>query len=242
VPIPSGLIEALSEQLDISATYGPPTIRVFTVGPWIPTIAQLTGPTADASRLAGDDVLVRADLDARTPLYVGSEPTDGATADVVPGVVHVAAPFDDRIRLHAGDRDIAARPGFGATTAFDITEPAPATLGYREPTSRVLWLALQAVFWLAVLAAASRARSPFGRRRGELLTDETLIDLNEMPPPMASSRIAGEVLGAGVAWQPDLRPEVGDDDESRARSTAPIDMAADDAELGRSLDELAGPT
>ena len=123
----------------------------------------------------------------------------------------------------------------------------------------MLWLGLQALLWLAVFAAASRARSPFGRRRGELLTDETLIDLNEMPPPMASSRIAGEVLGGGVAWQPDLVPELGGgDDETGARPAAPIDTApaapidtapaapidsaADDAELGRSLDELAGPT
>jgi len=242
VPIPSGLIEALSEQLDISSTYGPPTIRVFTVGPWIPMVAQLTGPTADASRLAGDDVLVRAELGERTPLFVGREPTDGATGDVVPGVVHVAAPFDDRIRLRAGDEEIEARPGFGSTTAFDITEPALATLDYREPTSRTLWLGLQAALWLAVFAAASRARSPFGRRRGELLTDETLIDLNEMPPPMESSRIAGEVLGAGVAWQPDLEPPLGADVEIGGRPTAPIDTAADDAELGRSLDELAGPT
>ena len=33
VAVPAGLIEALSEQLDISATYGPPTIRVFAIGP-----------------------------------------------------------------------------------------------------------------------------------------------------------------------------------------------------------------
>ena len=43
VAAPAGLIEALSEQLDISATYGPPTIRVFAIGPWIPVAAQLTG-------------------------------------------------------------------------------------------------------------------------------------------------------------------------------------------------------
>ena len=43
VAAPTGLIEALSEQLDISATYGPPTIRVFAIGPWIPVAAQLTG-------------------------------------------------------------------------------------------------------------------------------------------------------------------------------------------------------
>jgi hypothetical protein len=59
---------------------------------------------------------------------------------------------------------------------------------------------------------------------------------------MESSRIAGEVLGAGVAWQPDLEPPLGADVEIGARPPAPIDTAADDAELGRSLDELAGPT
>ena len=86
--------------------------------------AQLTGATADASRLAGDDVLVRADLTERTPLFVGSDPSEGATADVVAGVVHVAAPFDDRIRLRTGDVEIEPRPAFGVTTAFDIAQPA----------------------------------------------------------------------------------------------------------------------
>ncbi|MGH9133808.1 MAG: glycosyltransferase family 2 protein, partial [Ilumatobacteraceae bacterium] len=57
LPVPSGLVEAFSEQLDISATYGPPSIRVFEVNPWIPTVAQLRGPTAEASRLAGDESL-----------------------------------------------------------------------------------------------------------------------------------------------------------------------------------------
>ena len=83
-------------------------------------------------------------------------------------------------------------------------------------------MGLQAALWLAVFAVASRARSPFGRRRGELLTDETLIDLNELPPPMASSRIAGEVLGGGIAWQPDLdRPSSATDVEIGARRPRP---------------------
>ena len=43
IPVPDGLIEALSDQLDIGASYGPPTIRVFAIGPWIPVAAQLTG-------------------------------------------------------------------------------------------------------------------------------------------------------------------------------------------------------
>ena len=152
-------------------------------------------------------MLVRADLTERTPLFVGRDPSQGATADVVTGVVHLAAPFDDRIRLRAGDVEIEPRPAFGVTTAFDIAQPATATLGYSEPTSRALWLALQAALWLAVFVVASRARSPFGRRRGELLSDETLIDLDELPPPSVSARIAGEVLGSGMAWRPDEESE-----------------------------------
>jgi hypothetical protein len=244
VPVPAGLIEALSEQLDVSASYGPPTIRVFTIGPWIPVTAQLTGATAEASRLAGDDVLVRADLGERAPLFVGSDPNDGAVADVGAGVVHVAAPFDDHIQLRAGDLEIEPRPGFGATTAFDVAQPTTVTLGYQEPTSRALWLVLQAGSWLAVFVVASSARSPFGRRRGELLTDETLIDLDELPPPTSSSRIAGEVLGAGIAWAPDVEPEVEPErsgaDAVSAGGTEPTETV-DDAELGRTLDELAGP-
>jgi hypothetical protein len=108
----------------------------------------------------------------------------------------------------------------------------------------VLWLVLQAGSWLAVFVVASSARSPFGRRRGELLTDETLIDLDELPPPTSSSRIAGEVLGAGIAWAPDVEPEVEPErsgaDAVSAGGTEPTETV-DDAELGRTLDELAGP-
>jgi hypothetical protein len=94
--------------------------------------------------------------------------------------------------------------------------------------------------WLAVFAVASRARSPFGRRRGELLTDETLIDLDELPPPAASSLIAGEVLGAGIAWRPDIGAS--HEPDTRPAGAPALEHATDDAELGRSLDELAEPT
>jgi hypothetical protein len=78
--------------------------------------------------------------------------------------------------------------------------------------------------WLAVIVVASRARSPFGRRRAEVLTDETLIDLDELPPPAVQPGIAGEVL-AGLSWtshqpEPDGRFDIEDE---------------------QALDELAGP-
>ena len=41
---------------------------------------------------------------------------------------------------------------------------------------------------------------------------------------------------------PTIEPEPGDDDEIGTRPAVPIDTATDDAELGRSLDELTGPT
>ena len=101
--------------------------------------------------------------------------------------------------------------------------------------------------------AGASSSSPAGpdRRSGvdaaNCCRDETLIDLDELPPPAASSRIAGEVLGAGMAWRPDEQPESVDPasvglDEFDTGPPVAIDTAADDAELGRSLDELTGPS
>jgi hypothetical protein len=52
------------------------------------------------------------------------------------------------------------------------------------------------VVWVVVLVAAAGARSPFGRRRGPTVHDETLIDFGTEPPV----GVAGEAL---VAWSDD---------------------------------------
>ncbi len=204
IPLPSGLVPALQNQLDLGSVYGPPTLEIFANQAWFPAGAQLAGATADASRLAGEESLARADLTRAVPSMVGSDlaaPT--GVNEVAPGVVHLAVPYDERIRLSVDGVDVPSRPGFGVTTAFDVTQAGTGVLSYGDDANRALWRVAQTMLWLAVLVVAAGARSPFGRRRTVEVHDETLIDLSEP----ATGVIAGEALGAavwdGLGWDGD---------------------------------------
>jgi GT2 family glycosyltransferase len=178
VPVATGLLEALGDQLDLGEAYGPPNVDVFANRAWIPVTAQLTGPTADASRLEGDAELIRADLTSAVAAFVGADHLAPTSGPVSPGVVHVAVPFGDGWSLDVEDADAPARAGFGVATAFDVGAEATGTLEYRSPPSRAVWLVVMSIVWLAAFVLASRARSPFNRWRG-VVNDETLIALHE---------------------------------------------------------------
>ncbi len=201
-PVPGGLVASLQNQLDLASVPSAPSIEVFTNEAWMPVGAQLTGTAAEASRVAGEDVIVRSDLSGAVPSMLGVDGRPSAANEVAEGVVHIAIPFDPRLTLTVGDAAVAPRPGFGVTTAFDIPARGIGVVGYRQESSRSLWLAAQAVLWLAVLLAAAGMRTGFTRRRAIELHDETLIDLSDEwdAPDIVGSGpaggVAGEVLGA----------------------------------------------
>ena len=210
IPVPEGLVPALQNQLDIGSVPGPPAIEVFVNESWIPVGAQLTGATAEASKLAGPDALVRADLSNATPAMIGVDAWPATTDDVAPGTLHVAIPYDSRLHLTVNGAEVASRPSFGIETAFDVTTQGTADLTYERDASRSLWLAVQAVLWIAVLAIGVGAQASFVRRRSATDYDETLIDLTGAPPIAVG--VAGEVLGLPV-WEED--EEFDEDDEDR---------------------------
>ena len=228
IPVASGLVPALQNQLDLGSVYGPPTLEIFVNQAWIPAGAQLTGATADASRLAGEDSLARADLSRALPSMVGADLHEPSGVNqVAPGVLHVAVPYDEHVVLTVDGTTVAPRPGFGVTTAFDIARTGTGVLSYRDDASRAWWRVAQMILWLAVLVVAAGARSPFARRRSVEVHDETLIDLSEPPGGM----IAGEALAAPV-WNDD--PESGDPGSGVDRSSA-VDPVAPVARVpGRS--------
>jgi hypothetical protein len=197
IPVPAGLIGAFQNQLDIGSIYGPPSLELFVNQAWFPVGAQLTGATAEASRLAGEEALARADVSGAVPSMIGvdrGEPT--AANEVAPGVLHVAIPFDERITLEVGDRTIEPRPGFGVTTAFDVDEGGTGVLRYASPAARSWWLASQITLWIVIVIVAAGARAPFVRRRAVTVHDETIIDLGTDPLP--SSGVVGEALAIPV--------------------------------------------
>ena len=218
--LPDGLIASLQNQLDIGALYGPPSLDIFVNRSWMPVGAQLTGATAEASKLAGSDALVRADLSRAVLSFVGVDGALEGANEVAPGVVHLAVPFDSRITLSVDGREVVARPGFGLTTAFDIDTHGVGTLGYREDSTRRVWVLAQVVLWLALLVVATGLRSPLRRRRGGAGFDETLIDLTGPAPA-----IAGEVLA----------PEETADDSILDESVS--DALVDRQDVGMSAEE-----
>lgn len=211
---PQGLIAALGGQLDLGVVRGQPSLAIFSNRAWIPVGAQLTGPTAEASRQGGADALVRADLGAAVVSMLGIDSEPEAAWEVAPGVVHVAIPYDPRLTLSIdGGEEVAARPGFGVTTAFDIEHGGVGRIRYETDAGRRWWLAGQAALWLAVLGVAAAAHTQFGRRRTVDVLDETLIDFGAGDLPDVGGPgggIVGEALVA--AAPPDADPAAWLDD------------------------------
>lgn len=232
VELPTGLVEAMDEQLDIVSVQGVPTVELFENTSWIPTFSMLTGATAEASRTAGNEALIRADLTSAAPAFSGADARSSVTMDVPAGTVHLAVPFDPNWRLEVDGREVDARRAFGVTTAFDVEIAGPATLSYSTPGSRVALLALQLLLWVVVVFAATRVSIQLTRRRAPLVTDETLIMIGDDEFGDDGFDDAFEVA----------RPPALDPGLDMTGPTARID-AADDVEIsvvGRETDAAAG--
>lgn len=227
LPAPSGLIEALEEQLDLATFPGGlrTTVEIFENTAWIPAQALLTGPTAEASQAAGNGPLVRADLTGAEAVFVGADESSTTSDTVGAGVVHLAVPFDDGWRLTVGGSEVEPRRAFGATLAFDVADGGPAELTYRTSSGRNALLALQVALWLVTLFGAIRVVVPSGRRRTIQVADETLIHLDdELGPDLDGWHEAGavsidpglDVTGAiPVPAREDLDDAGGSADENR---------------------------
>jgi hypothetical protein len=183
IPVPVGLVAAIGDQLDLGQTFGPPTLEVFVNRSWFATTALLTGESAAASTASEPSEIVQSPVTTWRPLWVGADRSPGtpgtSTEPVGPGTVHLSIVDDDHWEVLVDGTAAADRTGFGITRAVDVGADGVASARYDEPVSRTVWLVLQALLWLLVLVAASRARSPFDRRGREPVDDETLIDLGD---------------------------------------------------------------
>ena len=112
LPLAEGLLTR-SRTSSISASiYGPPSLELYVNEAWFPVGAQLGDAAAAASRLAGEEVLARADLSAAVPSMVGAdqgEPT-GAN-EVAPGRPPSGDPVRRAYRARVDGRD--GRPASG---------------------------------------------------------------------------------------------------------------------------------
>lgn len=192
---PSGLIDALDDQLDLARPLTRPlNFIVYENTAWTPTRSVLTPAGAEASRLAGAEALAQADLSGSLPFAVGSPDRGAATDEVDAGTVHVAVPFDRRWSLTVDGVAVAPRRAFGSTMAFDAGSGGSATLRYDTSTTRTLLLVLQAAVWAVLLLAATRTglRSLIGYRRRRRAAAAAALDpvlslRDPMPQPEGGS-------------------------------------------------------
>ncbi len=252
LPTPVGLTDAFDEQLDIVSRFTIPTVEFYENAAWLPAASVLTGATAEASRSAGADALVRADLTEQTPAFVGLTAQDAVTDEVPAGTVHLAVPFDSDWTLTVDGERVEARRAFGTTMAFDVEQGGTATLAYVSPAARGWLVTLQVALWVLVLFGAARVSVSLARRRRQLLADETLLSLDD-PAPVLDPGLGtvattddaaddvSELAEVAEADRPDdavepSDPAVGDDADADEPAPAPLPApevpAADALESG----------
>ena len=197
IELPIGLNESLDEQLDIVATRGLATYSRYRNSAWIPTVSALDEAGAEASRLAGPEALVRADLSGAAPVLLLADHLSETTGEVPAGVVHLAVPFDENWRLTVDGVDLEPRRAFGLTTAFDVPSGGTATLAYDTSGTRGLVVVAQVLIWIVVLFGAVRVAVPTARRRSSTIEDETLISLDD-EAPMPAGAGSSTVIDPGL--------------------------------------------
>ncbi|MFK8022919.1 MAG: glycosyltransferase [Ilumatobacter sp.] len=247
LPLALGLVDSFDEQLDVVSVVGLPTVELFENSSWIPTFSQLTGATADASRSAGADALVRADLTQASPLFSGADAGMTSEDEVTAGVVHIAVPYDENWTLTVDGQSIEPRRAFGLTTAFDIEQGGTALLAYESPASRRFAVVLQVALWLVVLVAALRVSVPLARGRRPLVDDETLISLDApgaggLPVPLLDPGIDPGLDLTGQISRTDLEDADLPDDVPR-ESDVPVSTSPElpaGASYGAPTDESSG--
>jgi GT2 family glycosyltransferase len=200
---PEGLIVSLRRQFDLGETFGAPSLKVFVNNAWFPAPALLSGLAAEASlqtSLTALASLTTADLFGPEagiePVLVGATATSSTIGRVGTGVVHLGTGFDERWVLRADGVELTPRRGLVGMSAFDVVgagpdeRPVRVELVYVGSIPRRLILLAQALGWLLVLTAATRARITRQSRPHGDPEAAPLLDFDELEP--ASSGEIGE--------------------------------------------------
>lgn len=182
---PAGLTDALGDQLDLAQVYSPPNFLVYENRAWVAERSVLTPEGAEASRTAGAEALAQSDISAATPIMIGADHREPAQAPVEAGsTVHLGVPFDRAWTLDVDGVEVASRPAFGSTVAFDVQAAGTAELAYDTSRLHALGLFAQLLAWCAVGLAATNvgARRGRPRRRAVDAPFEPVITLDPLVP------------------------------------------------------------
>jgi GT2 family glycosyltransferase len=180
LPLPSGLVESFSAQLDLEKVYSPPSMVIFENSQWIPVTSLLSASALSASDTGGASALVSSELSGSTPILGGTTAWSTTSQSIGPGRVHLGIPFTSQWVLENNGRRISGKPSFGSVMYFDVGEGGTVTLVHDGSVSRTLWIVIQAIVWIAVLLAAVQPRRR--RRRSTYSVDDgPVLSLNNRP-------------------------------------------------------------
>ena len=152
LPLPEGLLAALSTQLDFRRVYLASDLVIYENMAWLPSLSVLDENSSALSKQAGDEVLLSSELKSTMPIARVGDVASVAT-EVGASTVYLAVPFSNQLRLEAAGIDVRPRVAFGGTTAFDVSEGGLANLKYRTPISQYVFVVIQSLLWLLVILA-----------------------------------------------------------------------------------------
>jgi GT2 family glycosyltransferase len=225
LPLPTGLVDALGDQLDLAEQYSPPNFIVYENRAWIPVRSVLTDAGAQASTTAGAEALAQSDVSGATPIMQNVDHLQTGRAQVPAGTLYVAVPFDRSWHLQVDGVEIEGRTAFGSTLAFDVPTAGTATLIYRTSSSVRLMLLAQVIGWIIVCLAASNIRLRRHRERwrtaaddvvGPVFTLDPFIALPGAQPDSSEPAPLGESTEDDLAFLPDVFADVQLSDQSSA--------------------------
>jgi hypothetical protein len=157
------LVAVLAEQLDLVRIDVDPEIHVFRNDAWVPERSALAaGSLAPIQETAKDefvDVANQHQLTGATPVLPGRASYAEYEGEVPAGDVYLAQAASGNWRLEVGEDATAAERSrvFGWANGFTVAAAGDATLRYQTPTGYRILLGVQAVLWLAAIAALRTA-------------------------------------------------------------------------------------
>ena len=180
IAAPRGLTDALARQLDLRRRYASPDLVIFENTSWVPVRSQLTSAGSESSKLAGATSMIATDISGASPFGAGVRPESSVVAQVEPGTVHFAVPYTSRWKVKVGETDVAPRPAFGLTNAYDISEKSTIELSFSSSFVHSSLVLVQFTVWCIVLYIALSHRRRFVRRRTQsVLAAEPAIVIDE---------------------------------------------------------------
>jgi hypothetical protein len=183
LPLPEGLLAALSTQLDFRRVYLASDLVIYENMAWVPSLSILDDNSSALSKQAGDEVLLSSELKSTMPIARVGDVASVAT-EVGASTVHLAVPFSNQLRLDVAGADVQPRVAFGGTTAFDVSDGGPATLKYNTPISQYLFIVVQSLLWLLVMVAVFDI-GRIQRRISQVRNREVIVVGDQVSPALS---------------------------------------------------------